>query len=115
VIEGQLGESILEKDGRLAFSNLAASTINTLLPKMETQGQLGKARWRLVSAPSIPGLLSFDPTSDPFKSITMTTLGTEVEVQFGDKLQVGGAVCGCVGVWVCGWLWLWSSCTIPDS
>jgi len=97
VIEGQLGESILEKDGRLAFSNLAASTINTLLPKMETQGQLGKARWRLVSAPSIPGLLSFDPTSDPFKSITMTTLGTEVEVQFGDKLQVGGAVGGCMG------------------
>jgi hypothetical protein len=54
VIEGQLGESILEKDGRLAFSNLAASTINTLLPKMETQGQLGKGRWRLVAAPSIP-------------------------------------------------------------
>jgi hypothetical protein len=41
------------------------------------------------------GLLSFDPTSDPFKSITMTTLGTEVEVQFGDKLQVRGGGRGC--------------------
>jgi hypothetical protein len=42
VIEGQLGDSILEKDGRLAFSNLAQSTISTLIPKIETQGQLGK-------------------------------------------------------------------------
>lgn len=84
VIEGQLGDSILEKNGRLAFSNLASATITTLLPKIETQGQIGKARWRLVSAPTIPGLLSLDPTTDPFKSLATLTLGTEVEVQFGD-------------------------------
>jgi hypothetical protein len=41
-----------------------------------------------VSAPSIPGLLSFDPSTDPFKSLsTLTSIGTEVEVQFGDKVQ----------------------------
>lgn len=87
IFEGQLTESLLEQDGRLAFSNLAASTISTLLPRIETQGQFGKARWRLVSAPSISGLLSLDPLTDPFKSLSNLTLGTEVEIQFGKSLQ----------------------------
>jgi hypothetical protein len=83
IFEGQLAESLLQGNGQLAFSNLANSTIATLLPKIETQGQLGKARWRLVSAPSIPGLLSLDPSTDPFKGLASLSLGTEVEVQFG--------------------------------
>ncbi|MAD20600.1 MAG: hypothetical protein CMJ52_10720 [Planctomycetaceae bacterium] len=87
IFEGQLTESLLEQDGRLAFSNLAASTISTLLPRIETQGQFGKARWRLVSAPSVSGLLSLDPLTDPFKSLSNLTLGTEVEIQFGKSLQ----------------------------
>jgi len=87
IFEGQLTESLLEQDGRLAFSSLAASTISTLLPRIETQGQFGKARWRLVSAPSISGLLSLDPLSDPFKSLSNLSLGTEVEIQFGKSLQ----------------------------
>ena len=87
IFEGQFAESILEKDGRIAFSNLAASTISTLLPRIETQGQLGKAKWKLVSAPSIPGLLSLDPLTDPFRSLSNLTLGTEVELQFGKSLQ----------------------------
>jgi len=91
IFEGQLAESLLEEDGQLAFSNLAASTIATLLPKIETQGQLGKARWRLVSAPTIPGLLSLDPLTDPFRSLANLTLGTEVEVQFGKALQASVA------------------------
>lgn len=61
------------------------------MPKIETQGQLGKARWRLVSAPSIPGLLSLDPETDPFRGLASLTLGTEVEVQFGRSVQVGEA------------------------
>ena len=83
VFEGQLAESLLQGNGQLAFSNLAASTMATLLPKIETQGQLGSARWRLVSAPTIAGLLSLDPSTDPFKGLASLTLGTEVEVQFG--------------------------------
>jgi len=83
VFEGQLAGSLLQDDGQLALSNLAASTIATLLPKIETQGQLGSARWRLVSAPSIPGLLSLDPS----KGLAGLTLGTEVEVQFGPSFS----------------------------
>lgn len=56
--------------------------------QIETQGRVGKARWRLVSAPSIPGLLSLDPTVDPTNLLSSLTMGTEVEVQFGRSLQV---------------------------
>lgn len=56
--------------------------------QIETQGRVGKARWRLVSAPSIPGLLSLDPTLDPTNLLSSLTMGTEVEVQFGKSLQV---------------------------
>ncbi len=45
-------------------------------------------RWRLVSAPSIPGLLSLDPIGDPTSLLSSLTMGTEVEVQFGKSLQV---------------------------
>jgi hypothetical protein len=38
-------------------------------------------RWRLVSAPSIPGLLSLDPNSDPTSVLSNLTMGTEVEVR----------------------------------
>ncbi len=48
------------------------------MPKIETQGQIGKARWRLVSAPSIPGLLSLDPSSNPQNLLSSITMGTEV-------------------------------------
>jgi hypothetical protein len=34
-----------------------------------------------VSAPSIPGLLSLDPNSDPTNVLSNLTMGTEVEVQ----------------------------------
>ena len=37
------------EDGQLALRSLASSTFSTLLPKIETRGQLGAARWRLVS------------------------------------------------------------------
>lgn len=69
VFEGQLAESLLEKDGQLAFAHLASSTIGTLLPKIETQGQYGQARWRLMSAPTLPNLASLDPLVDPFRSL----------------------------------------------
>ena len=76
IFEGQLAESLLEEDGQLAFTNLAASTVATLMPKIETGGQLGKARWRVTTAPSIPGLLSLDPSTDPFRNISQFTLGS---------------------------------------
>ena len=50
-------------------------------------------RWRLVSAPSIPGLLSLDPIGDPTSLLSSLTMGTEVEVQFGKSLQVDQLAC----------------------
>jgi hypothetical protein len=47
-----------------------------------------QARWRLVSAPQIPNLLSLDPTTDPFKSLSNLNLGYEIEVQLGKKVRV---------------------------
>jgi hypothetical protein len=87
IFEGQLAESLLEEDGQLAFSNLAASTVATLMPKIETGGQLGKARWRVTTAPSIPGLLSLDPGTDPFRNISQFTLGSDWELMLGDSVQ----------------------------
>lgn len=87
IFEGQLADSLLEQDGQLAFSNLAASTVATLMPKIETGGQLGKARWRVTTAPSIPGLLSLDPSTDPFRNISQFTLGSDWELMLGDSLQ----------------------------
>eukprot|EP01018_Ginkgo_biloba_P034761 Gb_21127 [translate_table: standard] len=57
------------------------------MPKIEGKGEFGQARWRLVSAPQIPNLLSLDPTVDPFKSLANISFGTEVEVQLGKRLQ----------------------------
>lgn len=89
VFESQLAESILEGDGQLAFKKLATATLESLMPKIEGKGEFGQARWRLVYAPQIPSLLSVDPTIDPLKSLASNiSLGTEVEVQLGKRLQV---------------------------
>lgn len=86
LLESKLKAALLADDGQLALSRLAGSTMSTLLPKIETQGTVGGARWRLVSAPAIPGLL--DPLlADPSNFLGSITMGTEVEVQFGRKLQ----------------------------
>lgn len=86
--ESKLKESVLEADGQLAFRKLADVTAETLMPKIETKGEFGQARWRLTSAPQIPNLLSLDPTTDPFKSLANLSFGAEVEIQIGKKLQV---------------------------
>ena len=57
IFEGQLAGALVAEDGQLALSNLAASAAHGFMPKIQTQGQLGQARWRLVSAPSIPGIV----------------------------------------------------------
>ncbi len=44
IFEGRLAETLLDDDGSLSLSTLASNTFSTLLPKMETQGQLGRAR-----------------------------------------------------------------------
>lgn len=44
VFEGRLAEALLAEDGSLSLATLAGSTLGSLLPKIETQGQLGKAR-----------------------------------------------------------------------
>lgn len=89
VFENQLAESLLETDGKLAFKKLATATLETLMPRIEGKGEFGHARWRLVYAPQIPNFLSVDPTIDPLKSLANNlSLGTEVEVQLGKRLQV---------------------------
>lgn len=45
VFEGRLAEALLAEDGSLSLATLAGNTLGSLLPKLETQGQLGKARW----------------------------------------------------------------------
>ena len=49
------------------------------MPKIETKGEFGQARWHLVSAPQIPNFLSLDP----FKSLANLSFGAEVEEQLG--------------------------------
>jgi hypothetical protein len=86
LLEGRLRAALLAEDGQLALSRLAGTTVSTLLPKLETAGQVGGARWRLVSAPTIPGLL--DPfLADPAGLLGSIAVGTEMEVQFGRRLQ----------------------------
>jgi hypothetical protein len=86
LLESKLKGALLAENGQLALSRLAGSTVSTLLPKIESQGNVAGARWRLVSAPAIPGLL--DPLmGDPSNLLGSITMGTEVEVQFGRKLQ----------------------------
>jgi len=87
IFESQLVESLLEQDGKIAFSNLASTTLASLMPKIEAGGNVGKARWRLTAAPSLPGLLSLDPDLDPFSNTGSFTLGSEAEISFGDSLQ----------------------------
>ena len=79
----------MENNGQLAFQKLATTTLEKLMPRIEGQGEFGQARWTLVYAPQIPSLLSVDPTVDPLKSIASNiSFCTEVEVQFGKRLQV---------------------------
>jgi len=87
IFEGQLSQSLLERDGRIAFSSLASSTLASLMPKIEAGGNVGNARWRVTAAPSLPGLLSLDPGMDPFATGAQFTLGSEAEIAFGDSLQ----------------------------
>lgn len=62
IFEDQLAEAILAEDGQIAFSNLAASAVSSVMPKMETHGQLGKARWghRHATRPAV-----LPPTPSP--------------------------------------------------
>ena len=110
LFEAALARALVAADGQsLALSSLAASAAAGLLPRLETQGRLGGARWRLVSAPALPGLLSLDPStgssgagsgragaasSSSSSSASATSalleslaLGTEVEVQVGPSLR----------------------------
>ena len=90
IFEGQFSGILLEDDGQFAISKMAATTVQTMMPRIEAHGIIGKARWRLISAPSLPGLLNFDPIRDPLKSITNLGMAQSVAVQYGSKLK--GAV-----------------------
>eukprot|EP00798_Chlamydomonas_sp_ICE-L_P032214 gene32214-16772_t len=97
VFEERVAEALLGENGQLALHSLASSTFSTLLPKIETRGQLGAARWRLVGAPSLPNLLgALDPLSadgggqsglDAYKFLSGLAVGTELELEWGNCLE----------------------------
>ena len=77
IFEGQLAGALVAEDGQLALSNLAASAAHGFMPKIQTQGQLGQARWRLVSAPSIPGSAMLMLHSAPTRSCPLLWYSTD--------------------------------------
>lgn len=108
LFEAALARAVVSEDGRLALPALAQAAARSLLPKIQTQGALGQARWRLVSAPSVAGLFALDSSpagaggaaagdkNASSKSsrqgggaslLESLALGTEVEVQFGKSLR----------------------------
>jgi len=88
VFQNKLAQALVADDGQLALINLAASTMATMSPRLDTWGQIGGARWRLVSAPNIPYFLSNDEPLD-FQNIVYGFLsGTEIELQYGPTQAV---------------------------
>jgi hypothetical protein len=92
LFEGRLAGALVGEDGSLSLAALASSTISSLLPKIESQGMIGRARWRLVSAPTLPSLLAADPQASGSGSgggaawLRSLALGTEVELALGRRL-----------------------------
>lgn len=84
--ETNLRAALLAEDGRLALGRLAGAAAASLIPKLETAGTLGTTTWRLVSAPSLPGLLR--PGVPDTGLLSGIGLGAEVEVRFGGRLRV---------------------------
>lgn len=72
----------------MALRSLASSTLHTLLPKLETRGQLGAARWRLVGAPALPNLLGvLDAAATP--SLSSSSSDTLDPARLLSRLAVG--------------------------
>ncbi|KAI8464916.1 MAG: hypothetical protein J3K34DRAFT_101351 [Monoraphidium minutum] len=91
LFEGRLANVLLSDDGSLSLAALASSTISSLLPKIESQGAIGKARWRLVSAPTLPSLLAASQADGGGAGggaawLRSLALGTEVELALGRRL-----------------------------
>lgn len=92
LFEGRLANVLVADDGSLSLAALASSTISSLLPKIESQGAIGRARWRLVSAPTLPGLLVSQQEGGGAGGqggaawLRSLALGTEVELALGRRL-----------------------------
>ena len=88
LLESKLKAALLADNGQISLSKLAGNTMATFMPKIETQGSVGTTKWRLVSAPSVPGLL--EPGAEASTSsnvLDFLALGAEMEVTFGKRLQ----------------------------
>lgn len=90
LFQSKLAGALVEENGQLALLNLAASTMATLAPRLDTWGQIGGARWRLVSVPNIPYLLSNTERLDFQDIVTSLLSGTEIEIQYGPTQAVVG-------------------------
>ncbi|KDD72430.1 hypothetical protein H632_c3358p0, partial [Helicosporidium sp. ATCC 50920] len=84
LLDARLKAAVAAEDGRLSLGRLAGSTVATLLPRLESQGRLGKAHWRLFSAPALPAGAGAGLERGLFRAIS---LDTEVEVHVGRQLQ----------------------------
>lgn len=83
MFQQRLADALVAENGQLTFVNLAASTMATMSPRVDTWGQIGAATWRLVSAPNIPNLLTTAETLNLQNIVTSLLSGTEIEVQYG--------------------------------
>ncbi|XP_027356890.1 uncharacterized protein LOC113866209 [Abrus precatorius] len=87
-LDSQFAESILKKDGQVAFDKLATATLEKLMPRIEGKGEFGQARWKMVYVPQIPTLVFAGPTEDPFRLLADNlSFGADVEVHLGKHLQ----------------------------
>ena len=88
VFQSKLADALVAENGQLALLNLAASTMATMSPRFDTWGQIGGARWRIVSSPNIPYLLTNSERLDFHDILTSLLSGTEIEVQYGPTQAV---------------------------
>ena len=89
VFEGQFSGILLEENGQLAISKMAATTVETVLPKYETHGHFGKTKWRLLASSTLPPALFNSDIRDPLKLVPNLVPGmaSTAEVQYGSKLK----------------------------
>ena len=63
IFETRLASALVAEDGQLALSSLAASAAGGFMPRIQTQGQLGQARWGCTLPPFLEASVSRIPVS----------------------------------------------------
>jgi len=85
LLEGALGAGLVH-GGSIAFKNIAANAIEQLIPKIETSGAIGQARWRFVTLPSLKSVQQDGFGTDRWDLGRAISADAEVELEVGDKV-----------------------------